>query len=82
VYQHVLFNHRVQAAHWDDRKAKWTIDVVGVLDQKERKSFEGDIFVNAGGILNDWKWPDIPGLANFKGQTIHTARWVWKKFTE
>jgi cation diffusion facilitator CzcD-associated flavoprotein CzcO len=35
-----------------------------------------DVFVNAGGILNNWKWPDIEGLASFEGLAIHTASWV------
>lgn len=28
-----------------------------------------------GGFLNSWKWPDIPGLENFQGKLLHTARW-------
>lgn len=34
-----------------------------------------DIFVNAGGVLNAWKWPAIPGLHRFKGTVLHTAQW-------
>jgi cation diffusion facilitator CzcD-associated flavoprotein CzcO len=22
-----------------------------------------------------WKWPEIPGLKNFKGDLLHTANW-------
>lgn len=35
----------------------------------------GDILISATGILNAWKWPDIPGLFNFKGHIVHTANW-------
>ncbi|EHL01173.1 putative sterigmatocystin biosynthesis monooxygenase stcW [Glarea lozoyensis 74030] len=31
--------------------------------------------LDATGILNKWKWPDIPGLNNFKGDLLHTANW-------
>lgn len=31
--------------------------------------------IKATGILNRWKWPDIPGLHDFKGKLIHTARY-------
>lgn len=34
-----------------------------------------DILINAGGILNNWKWPDIPGLERFKGELFHSASW-------
>ena len=25
--------------------------------------------------ISKWKWPDIPGLNDFKGQLIHSAAW-------
>jgi cation diffusion facilitator CzcD-associated flavoprotein CzcO len=31
--------------------------------------------VNASGILNNWKWPSIPGLQSFKGQLLHSAHY-------
>jgi cation diffusion facilitator CzcD-associated flavoprotein CzcO len=34
-----------------------------------------DVFVSSGGNLNNWKWPDLPGLHNFKGKLLHTAKW-------
>lgn len=34
-----------------------------------------DILINAGGILNAWRWPAIPGLKNYKGKLLHTADW-------
>ena len=27
------------------------------------------------GFLNAWDWPSIPGIHNFKGDYMHTARW-------
>lgn len=27
------------------------------------------------GILNNWKWPDIEGLHDFKGPILHSACW-------
>jgi len=26
-------------------------------------------------VESNWKWPDIPGLHDFKGPTVHTANW-------
>ena len=34
-----------------------------------------DILINAGGILNAWRWPAIPGLEKYKGKLLHTANW-------
>ena len=34
-----------------------------------------DIFISATGILNAWQWPKIPGLSDFKGPLLHSARW-------
>ncbi|KAH0845345.1 putative sterigmatocystin biosynthesis monooxygenase stcW [Fonsecaea pedrosoi] len=33
------------------------------------------VFINGTGILNTWKWPDIPGLHDFKGPMMHSAKW-------
>lgn len=34
-----------------------------------------DIYISAIGILNDWKWPDIEGFKDYKGEIVHTANW-------
>lgn len=36
---------------------------------------KADVLVNACGILNRKKWPDIPGLDSFNGQILHSAAW-------
>jgi hypothetical protein len=48
---------------------------------------EGDIVIQGTGSLNNWKWPNIPGLHDFKGKLLHSARWdeqydysVWASF--
>lgn len=34
-----------------------------------------EFFINAGGVLNNWKWPSIPGLEEFKGKLMHSANY-------
>ncbi|KAL1983959.1 hypothetical protein VTN96DRAFT_9733 [Rasamsonia emersonii] len=34
-----------------------------------------DVFISAQGALNNWKWPNIPGLHDFKGKLLHSANW-------
>lgn len=36
---------------------------------------ESDIVVSAKGILNEPKWPNVPGLKDFGGELMHSAAW-------
>jgi cation diffusion facilitator CzcD-associated flavoprotein CzcO len=31
--------------------------------------------ISATGSLNNWQWPSIPGLHDFKGKLMHSASW-------
>ena len=33
------------------------------------------VLINATGVLSAWRWPDIPGLNNFRNPLLHTAKW-------
>lgn len=33
------------------------------------------MLLHATGVLNSFKWPDIPGMNKFKGRIAHTASW-------
>lgn len=63
-------NSKVLEAIWDEESGKWKvkIDQNGVI-----KEDEAEIFVSATGNLNNWKWPNIEGLSDFKGKLVHTA---------
>jgi len=34
-----------------------------------------DILISARGMLNTPAWPDLEGLSNYQGKTIHSAKW-------
>lgn len=36
---------------------------------------QADVLLKGTGMLNAWKWPEIPGLQDFKGSLIHSANW-------
>lgn len=77
----------VTGATWNETKQKWSVTVQKTNGKEMVKSRrdrnddligdpfveECDIFINATGFLNDWKWPAIPGRETFKGQFLHTA---------
>jgi len=68
------FNTAVQSATWDESKCKWIVKTKNIKTEEENTE-EFDIFVNAGGILSQPKWPDVPGLKSFKGKLLHSAYW-------
>ncbi|KAI2467497.1 cyclohexanone monooxygenase [Annulohypoxylon bovei var. microspora] len=72
IMQYVKLRHRIVGASWNEEVSKWHVKV-----QNGDNVFEDDaeFLLNAGGVLNDWKWPSIPGLENFQGKLMHSAKW-------
>jgi len=71
---YVKTQHQIVAARWNDEAAVWEVDV---QDVASNTTFQDrcDILINAGGILNAWKWPEIPGIHSFTGPKLHSANW-------
>lgn len=72
--QYIRLSHRVIEATWQEHTNKWLVKVQNEISQE---IFEDtcDFLINGGGILNNWKWPDIPGLSDFNGKLVHSANW-------
>jgi cation diffusion facilitator CzcD-associated flavoprotein CzcO/acetyl esterase/lipase len=68
VLPHVRFGHDVTEAAWDDGAARWTIETNG-------GTHTADVLVAAPGALAEPRYPEIPGLGDFAGAVMHTARW-------
>ncbi|CAM1507504.1 Fc.00g071450.m01.CDS01 [Cosmosporella sp. VM-42] len=68
----VKLRHKVVGAKWSEQIAKWcvTVETGGATFTDE-----GDFLINAGGILNEWKWPSISELHSFEGKLMHSAEW-------
>ncbi|KJA16156.1 hypothetical protein HYPSUDRAFT_322622 [Hypholoma sublateritium FD-334 SS-4] len=72
--KYIKLQHQVSGAVWNDKTGQWDVDITNL----ENGSVIHDscaIFISAVGVLNAWKWPTIPGLHDFKGPVLHTARW-------
>lgn len=66
--------HEVNFAEWKEGQGQWRVQVRDLTT--DRTSSETcQILINATGVLNDPQWPDIPGLHDFHGQLIHSAKW-------
>ena len=64
----------VTGARWNAETSGWEVQVTDLVTKQTSSDF-CDILINAGGILNAWKWPAIPGLDTYKGTLLHTANW-------
>lgn len=60
---------------WDAAADKPLGVKVKDLDGDSVYSDQCDVLISATGFLNEWKWPNIPGLHDFKGKLMHSARW-------
>jgi cation diffusion facilitator CzcD-associated flavoprotein CzcO len=65
----IRFNTRAQSARWDEDADVWHVTTDGGEEISAR------FLITATGALSTAKMPDIPGVADFKGKAIHTARW-------
>ncbi|KIW02426.1 uncharacterized protein PV09_06242 [Verruconis gallopava] len=81
LYRYVRFNTAVESAVWDDAAKKWKtkVQVQGNKDAEFCPSYTitSDFLVSAVGQLNVPQMPSIPGLDEFKGKLMHSARWDW-----
>jgi cation diffusion facilitator CzcD-associated flavoprotein CzcO len=66
---HCRFRDAVQRARWDEAAAEWT------LETASGRRVRADVLISALGMFNEIAVPDIPGLQDFAGPCIHTARW-------
>jgi cation diffusion facilitator CzcD-associated flavoprotein CzcO len=65
----IRFETRVTAAHFDSTQAHWMIET----DRGDPVCARH--LVAAVGSLSTPQWPDYPGIAQFGGESYHTARW-------
>ncbi len=74
LWSYIKVNNKVTRAEWNDDAGEWNVVVEDTVSG-HIESYTCDIFVNASGILNNWRWPTIPGLQNFKGALLHSAHY-------
>jgi cation diffusion facilitator CzcD-associated flavoprotein CzcO len=71
--RYVQFKSSVESATWHEDRGQYTLKITGA----DGAQFEDycDILISGSGILNSWKYPNIPGLDIFKGKLMHSANW-------
>ncbi|CRG92376.1 Putative sterigmatocystin biosynthesis monooxygenase stcW [Talaromyces islandicus] len=71
-YRYMKFQHKVHKAVWDDEEGKWHVNVLDIVTGNPFTD-TADVVISATGLLNQWRYPDIPGLQSFKGKLVHSA---------
>lgn len=67
-------SHKVIEARFDEAEARWHVKVENCLSGAITED-TCDVLYACMGSLNDWHWPEIPGLHSFKGKLLHSASW-------
>jgi 4-hydroxyacetophenone monooxygenase len=70
----VVFDTTVEGATYDDKKMEWSTTIVS--QDGKREQVRSDFVIFATGQLNWPSIPQIPGLDQFSGTCVHTARWT------
>ena len=66
---HIRFGTRLTEAQFEETTGHWRFAT------EQGTALRSRFFVCSTGPLNQLRWPDIPGLENFKGRKLHSARW-------
>ncbi|KAK7538661.1 cyclohexanone monooxygenase [Phyllosticta citribraziliensis] len=79
LFRHMRLNTAVEEARWNDSDKQWktTVRVAGETDGRfiETYTISSDFLVSAVGQLNTPQYPVIPGMDDFEGKSMHSARW-------
>lgn len=74
IEKYIKLRHRIERLEWDSKAGLWRCAVRNLATDEVLED-SAEFFINAGGVLNNWKWPDIPGLHEFKGKLMHSANY-------
>ncbi|KFZ13421.1 hypothetical protein V501_03716 [Pseudogymnoascus sp. VKM F-4519 (FW-2642)] len=72
--EYIRGQHQVIGACWNNETAGYDVKIRDLRGGQEF-SQHCDILINASGLLNNWKWPAIPGLDSYEGTLLHTSDW-------
>ena len=71
--ENIRFDTRCERLTYDENRCKWTAQICS--GEGKAETITADVVISAVGILNVPKYPSIPGLETFEGDSFHTARW-------
>jgi cation diffusion facilitator CzcD-associated flavoprotein CzcO len=77
INKYIKLSHEVTRAEWDEKESMWRLFITETTETGDKREFEDRVDFLAGniGILNTWKWPDIPNRETFRGLITHSANY-------
>ncbi|KAJ8480894.1 hypothetical protein ONZ51_g6367 [Trametes cubensis] len=90
LMRYIKLQHEVIHAQYDAPTGRWHVRIrrpnakTGMLEDVEDSA---QVLIGAFGVLSRWKWPDIEGLHDFKGELLHSAGFkpypkTWQEIAE
>ena len=88
--KYVKFNTAVEKAVWQEEEGVWKLTIVSSDGTRFEDECEvlvngtgvlkfvilhSSVVLNPMTLNSAWKYPDIPGIREFKGKLMHSARW-------
>lgn len=73
IRRHIRFGVEVTEARFDEAAVMWDADVIHADGRAE--TLRANIVISGVGAFNKPRLPDVPGLDDFKGPSVHTARY-------
>jgi cation diffusion facilitator CzcD-associated flavoprotein CzcO len=70
----IKLSHEVVSATWNGGLGIWNVAIKNNLTGTVLRD-SAQVLINCGGVLNAWKWPNIPGIDKFRGPLVHSANW-------
>jgi hypothetical protein len=72
----MTFNSKIVGCYWNEEVGEWTVKIQRSDPGCAPEEFEEkcDLLLHATGILNNFKFPDIEGLENFKGRVVRSSK--------
>ncbi|MFL5887056.1 MAG: flavin-containing monooxygenase, partial [Thermoleophilaceae bacterium] len=68
IRPHVRLRTNVESADWNEETQRWDLET-------NQGPMRARVLIAGLGPLAEPKIPDIPGLEDFQGKTMHSARW-------
>ncbi len=73
IEPHIRFGVEVTEARYDEVTDEWVASLV--TQDGKKQALRANILISAVGAFNKPRFPNVPGLAEFRGPSLHTARW-------
>ncbi len=76
IEKHIRFGHKIMAASWSSKAAKWTIKSSS-NDAQEHTNYTCNFLLVCSGYYNyeNGYTPKFEGLENYKGTIVHPQKW-------